>query len=1044
MAAPSTQAGSLDDAVNDVFLDYLLAEDAGRTPDARELLDAHPDLADKVLGFLDDREVVARQARLLRDLLRDVPDEGPTDHPPDLAGYEPLRYLAHGGMGVVYVAWQTLAQRSEAIKVIRDEALAGPAERQRFLVEAQRAAGLEHPNIIRIYHVGVVNDRPFFSMEYAAGGSVAGRVQALRGQWDEVATLLRTVAHAVHFAHQRGVLHCDLKPANILLADDGTPRVADFGLAEVLRPGVTPKPAGPDPVASQKVDSDPAMRDFSPNAANASTVDNPVTESYLSRHVIAGTPGYMAPEQARGERGLTVAVDVYGLGAILYQCLTERAPFRGDTPEQTLQQVREQAPTPPRRHAAVVPRDLEAICLKCLEKDPEDRYASAAALAEDLRRFLAREPVEARPIGRLTQLVRRLRRRPLTAALGAVAALLAIALVATGCWWLWRLEYEYRLEQQLYTKNVGRAKKLIDAGHLSEARETLEECSERLRCWEWHYLRGLCRQELRLQGHEGAVESVRYSPCGRYILTGGHDGTARLWDAKTGATLRTFGGHRGRVRARFTGEGRLVVSAGEENDVLVREADTDKEILHLKGVGNLIACDRQGRHLAVCLGNTVRLYDLRDGRERRAVAERRFDAFVLALDFNPDGARLAVGGFKGQVDLLQVPSLEVESRFSSPDHDTIWALAFSPDGKRLVASLGSPLLWDLTGKDKGFAVLPGTGMFCCRNLAFSPDSKRLVGAGNDGFVRVWDVDRRVMVPGTQQPQLTNDAAFSPDGTALAITRGWAVVVEPLAPRVVTNRPLASYPEAAEEVEAVACSPDGTKVASLVADVVLLHDLGGGEPQRYCVPRGQPGKVKRCLGVGDNGRILVATAEAPDGRPRVVIRDAKTGGEVASTWVRHKVQSLAFDHKGRLYWGDNGGHVHRLAPGSSAAESLEVSHGRAVTALACSPDGGLIATGGVDLTVQIWRGGERLHVRRGHDSPPECLAFSPDGRRLVSGGSDGRMKVWDVGSGVELFELSGHGGKVVSAVAFDRAGERLASCGHDGVVRLWDGSQDAGR
>jgi WD40 repeat protein/serine/threonine protein kinase len=1041
MAAPSTQTGALDDAVLDVFLDYLLAEDAGQAPDAAKLLADHADLADQLREVLDDREVVARQARPLRDVLRDVPDERPTDRPPDLAGYEPLRYLAEGGMGVVYVAWHTLAKRDEAIKVIRQEALAGPAERQRFLVEAQRAAGLEvHPNIIHVYYVGEVDGRPYFSMEYATGGNLAGRVQSLRGQWDEVATLLRTVARAVHFAHQGGVLHRDLKPANILLAADGTPRVADFGLAEPLRPDVAAKPTAPVaavPPASETADYQPASGDVH----SAPTVQDPPGSRQTSRRVIAGSPPYMAPEQARGDRKLTVATDVYGLGAVLYELLTGEPPFRGDSADQIRKQVLEQPPVPPRRRDRRVPRDLEAICLKCLEKDPARRYASAAALAEDLGRFLAGKPVEARRPGRPRRLLMWSRRQPLTAALVAVVALLLVALLAIAGRWMWRLIEEHEGDQQrLYDGNVGRAKQFIDAGQLDEARDALEGCPERLRGWDWHYLRRLCRQGLRLEGHEGAVQSVRYSPDGGRVVTGGQDGTARLWDAKTGELLRTFVGHHGRVTARFTAEGRLVVSAGEEKTVLVREADTGNEVLRLEGVGDLIACDRQGKHLAVFSAKEqkFRLYDL---SQKRAVAERPYKAFVMAFDFSPDGSRLAVGGFESKIDLLSVPSLELVYQVSPPDRDTVWALAFSPDGNRLVASLRRPLVVDLTNNGKVLAVLPGTGMYHCHSLAFSPDGKGVVGAGNDGYVRVWDLERGVMVRGpAQQAHLVNDAVFSPDGTALAISRGKAVVVEPLAPRVVMNQPIASYPEAAE-VEAVAFSHDGNKVASLVADKVLLHDLGGRELFRFDVPRGQPGRTKRCLRV-EAGRVLVAAAEASDDRPRVVIRDAVTGDEVASTWVTHEVQSLAFDHQGRLHWGDSGGHVRRWdGVTGRAAETLEVNHGQAVTALACSQDGSLLATGGLDLTVQIWRGGKRLHVRRGHDSPPECLSFSHDGRRLVSGGSDGRMKVWDVESGVELFELSGHEGKVITALAFDRAGKQLVSCGHDGVVRLWDGTPE---
>jgi WD40 repeat protein len=754
--------------------------------------------------------------------------------------------------------------------------------------------------------------------------------------------------------------------------------------------------------------------------------------------VIAGTPEYMAPEQARGDSKLTVAVDVYGLGAVLYELLTGQPPFRGPNREETRRQVREERPVSPRARDRRVPRDLSAICMKCLHKDPERRYGSAAALAEDLRRFLAREPVEARPVGRSVRLFMWARRQPAPAALGALVALLAVALVVVGGWWLWRLSVDHERDQwRLYAHNVDRANQFILVGHFYQAREALEECPANLRGWDWYYLDNLCRQGLRLEGHEQAVESVRYSPCGKYVLTGGHDGTARLWDARTGALLRTFDRHRpGRVTAQFTDNGRLVVSAGQEQDVFVRERDTGKVVLHLVEAGACFACDIEGRHLAVIdSSQKLRLFALPGGRE---VGVKQLGSLMIALTFSPDGKTLAMGGFKRMVELLDVDTLKV-TELMPPTRETVWALAFSPDGRYLAAGLGRPVLWDL--KTLEVATLQGTGMFHCNSLAFSHDSSRLAGTYRDGFVRVWEVEDRVLVRGPPRlGEMANDAVFSPDGMALAITRGRAVVVEPFLRDVETNCPLGGH--CCEELESVAIGPGGDVLASLGGDEVLVYSLYGGLPTRYEVERAPAGQTWRYLRIQRDGRILIASVDRGAWGLRITLREL-SGAKIASVTVAHEVQSLAFDDRDRLFVGDSTGQVHRWdwESGETEIKPVDVSHGKgSVTALAISRNGKLLATGGMDLTIQLWRNGKLLHtLKLGHEGPPASLAFTPDNKRLVSGGSDGRLVVWDVASGQKLFELSGHNRKVVSAVAFDRDGNRLVTCGYDGIVRIWDGT-----
>jgi hypothetical protein len=483
---PTTDDSARDCQLEAILHAYLQAVDAGQSPDRDTLLRQHPEFASKLAAFFADQDEVWQLARGMVEPgaraqpakeAATLPPAEPAAPSPDtqvhyFGDYELLDEIARGGMGVVYKARQISLNRSVALKMIIAGQLASPADVQRFYAEAEAAANLDHPNIVPIYEVGEHDGQHYFSMKLIDGGSLAAALGAARTHTASkaAAKLIATVARAVHYAHQRGILHRDLKPANILLARSDPihgirlggspdasghcePHVTDFGLARRLD----------------------AAGSLSPSGA------------------IIGTPSYMSPEQARASKGLTTATDVYSLGAILYELLTGRPPFRTDNVLETLKQVVEQELQPVRALNRRVDRDLETICLKCLRKEPGERCGSAEALADDLERWLRGEPIQARRVGTVKRVLKWARRKPAIAVL-TTAILAAVVLGVAGMAWQWQ-----RAERHLKDAEAARdqaksavkdAKQTLTYSNLEEA-EHLPLLHQRFPAWAekvefWH------------------------------------------------------------------------------------------------------------------------------------------------------------------------------------------------------------------------------------------------------------------------------------------------------------------------------------------------------------------------------------------------------------------------------------------------------------------------------------------------------------------------------------------------------------------------------
>ena len=758
MAGASIDYSEEDRRLDDILAAYLDEAESGRTPDRRRWLANHPEWADELSTFFANLDHLGRLTAPLRvqaaaDLIP-FPVVGSEEPQGDRIGYfgdyELIRELGRGGMGVVYEARQVSLGRVLALKMIAEGRLAPPDDLRRFRREAEAAAHLDHPNIVPIHEVGEHDGRPYFSMKLVDGGSLARTSEQSRLDPSVSARLLAIVARAIDYAHRRGILHRDLKPSNILLDRRGVPHVADFGLAR--RTG----------------------------AEGTSTIAD----------AIVGTPAYMAPEQAEGRReAVTTSADVYGLGAILYEILTARPPFRGKSVLDILQQVREREPDRPRSIDPSIPRDLETICLKCLEKEPARRYDSAEALAEDLERWLEGRPIAARRASVVERSYKWARRRPTAAAL-LLACLLAIGATALAVRGIrsaerWKAEvarHEAAREQAEvdgYADRIALAERAWSSNEVDRALALLDDCPDRLRRWEWHYLRRLCRGELRtIQGHSGVACSVAFAPDTSYFTCPDHRGGLTIWDASA-----------------------------------------DREVSHLRGHDGTafgVAFDARGTRLATAGSDgLVRVWDVATGRLVRSLPGH--GEWAAAVAFSPDGMRVASGGADRAVRVsdastgMQVFALEGHA-------GGVMGVAFSPDGTRLASAGadGSIVCWDArSGREE--RRLPGH-LGATRCVAFSPDGTRLASGGADRSVRIWDVATgREIVAFRAATTRVDGLAFSPDGRSLA-TGGLDRSVKVW--DAATGRELASYRGHQSPVFSVSYATDGLLIASASQDAVV--------------------------------------------------------------------------------------------------------------------------------------------------------------------------------------------------------------------------------
>ncbi len=977
------------------------------------------------------------------------PDE--PDDPDDLPAGELVRYfgdyqlrqvLGRGGMGIVYLADQLSLKRLVALKMIRSGYWADDDEIQRFQNEAQAVAQLDHPGIVTIHEVGEHRGQHYFSMPLVAGGGLDKQLGRFRDDPRAAARLVSKVARAIHYMHQRAILHRDLKPSNILLDEEGDPHVTDFGLA-------------------RRMDGD---HDLSRSGA------------------IVGTAPYMSPEQAIGSRrSLTTATDVHGLGTILYALLTGHAPFTGTSLPEILMRVRDHMPVRPSVENPHVDRDVETICLRCLEKDPRRRFDSAAALANELDRYLDGKPILSRPVSAWERGVKWARRRPLAAALVGVSGLAAFTLVGLAV----ALSYQGKLRAAhaavsrslenerrfLYENRVIFADRVLHENNTRRAEALLDECPPDRREWEWHYLKRQCHPELWTgPTPDGAIYSVAFRPDGRLIASVGATGhSIRLWDAENGTEIRSFptsSAHPFSVAFSPDGtrlallEGRRGNAAGQ---VSVREVETGRVVFthSLDEVWQFasVAFSPDGRALLTCSGGGLKdgwfhILDAESGEER--LHRTTPGKLVSGTGFIEGGRAVAaaVGRLNtadpkaepGEVWIWDTQSGERRARLSGHT-DPLLGLATSPDGTR-IASCGydaTVRVWDVA-QGQAITVYRGHDQ-CVNQVVFSPDGRRIASTSDDGSAHIWEAETGqplVLLRGHQGPFLA--VAFSPDGRRL-VTGGedgaikvWDAEADKSATTLVGHALVA---------RGVCFRPDGVLLASCGLDAtVKLWDVRSGLLVRSLTGHRDP---VYGLAFSPDGRLLATAGgdwQHPERPGEVILWDVASGRPI-HTLSAHKgiAWCVAFSPDGL-----------RLASGGGEAYSpdqdvivWDVATGRqrqrfpgmaaGVIRVAFTPDGRrLAAVFGRDVESWDAESGENRISYVGHEGPVKGLAFSPDGRHIVTCGYDQTARLWDAASGREVRALRGHAGWI-NGLAISSDGRRIVTGSHDQILKIWDPNLD---
>ena len=946
----------------------------------------------------------------------------------EIQGFRLEVEIGSGGMGTVWQAIQTSTNRVVAVKMILGGFAAKSTDQIRLMAESVAMASVKHPNVLEVLEFGNAYGRPFLAMEYLPGGSLEDRIRTQK-RFDPKAAahLLVRICNGVQAAHDLGIVHRDLKPQNILFNNEDEPKVIDFGLAKQFEVSV-----------------------------------NTVS------HVVLGTPCYMAPEQAEGKsRFVGPEADIYALGVILYECLTGVLPFNGDNHLHILRMVSETSPKSPRVHVPSLPRDIERICLKCLAKEPNDRYRSCQELAEDLQRFIQGKPVLARkssPWSRAWFWAKK--NRVLAATAASALFLLLISSMGFAGLSIWALternnartkesqatqseahalSQQNLAESQVYIGNVQRALSEWKFGKPQTARDRLEACPFERRDWEHDFVNtSVGSNQVVLEGHGAEVQSIAYSPDGNWIASGSDDQTLRIWDANRGIQVAQLKGISGFVRSvSFSADGKTLASASTDGMINIYEVPT----WNLK-----TTVDGSSDHVAPF-----------------------FFRKTVALD--PTGKTLAAGMMSSGIIVFTDTQSGRQTNLFKYKTNHINQIAYSGNGKRLIAGLdrNTVVIWDMDqGKIRHELVIGGREAVKC--VCFSRDGKTFAAGGDDNKVRIWDEAKGNLIHVlTGHSDTVTSVAFTPDGKWIAsgsddqTIRIWNAETGDLV-RVLKGH--------GDVLRGVVFSPLGGKLASASWDkTVRIWDysrdqsnlvLDTGAKKSRDVSLSRDGKLMAAA--RDDGFVKVWSGDTQFvlSRPNLVnganhlscVDFSPDGGRVIAggadaklyIWDTHSqklvhvvtghqatIQSCCHTVDGKRLITASDDKTIRIWDAESLVEIRTIGiHKAPVLGLAVSRDGKWFASASNDKTVKIWSAADyalRLDLV-GHTHTVRCVAFSPDGKSVVTGDTNKTIRIWDMNNGKLLKTLKGHNDGI-TRVCYSPEGGRILSASFDNSLKLWD-------
>jgi len=920
--------------------------------------------------------------------------------------YTILQELGQGGMGTVHKAIDNRLHRTVALKRINLDGLGYSHGATEFVAEVRMVASLLHPDIVRVHDYDQFVLEPYFTMDYLAGGSLNSA--AVRVLYDNdpvrIAQWLTQIARAVHYAHEKGVLHRDLKPLNILFDDSYKPYVADFGLGLVKHP----------------------EQPFWTQAGWG----------------IAGTLSYTSPEQARGDRELGRTVDVYGLGAVLYFMLTGRPPFPTNPPQERaeiLLQVRERLPIPPSQLNLTADPKLEKICLKCLEKDPNKRFLTAEDLATELEGYV-REIHDAAMLE-----AKRLKERADRLLYDSDMQLIQLELAAHRI-----VPARERLETHRNDKHhhgfefhylsrlcyselaVLDTQQSLCVAFSPDGRRIAGGSGKTIHVWNAE----TGERERILEGHASSVMGLTFCPDGR-LASASWDKTIRVWDLETGGSDQSLG-HTDRVLAvAVSPDGRRLASASSDGTVRIWDGRPGGANRVPEG-HDAAECSRRG----VCWACSA--------------VERVLEGHTSSVEgvaFSPDSSRLASASSDGTIRIWDSETCALE-RILEGHTSSVFGVAFSPEGRRLASASadGTIRIWNATS-GKAERTLTGSAE-TIRGAAFSPDDRRIAAASADGTVRVWDAGtgrlERTLLGHTGEVW---GVAFSPDGRRIAgasmdkTVRVWSAMEE-------QDRLLDGPGE--PTFCAAASNPDGSKIVAAFKGDLLnaavrlwTWDLGSGQSKI----------VGENLEIGWVHHHGFTHLVEPDGRRNLIVPGSKglldlvpVAPEMYEIIVRELRRRRPTSHafslvKGRRRWawGFMGGGVEVWDLERGQIEHVFVDHTNEIEDLAFSPDGRRLAAVSCTGVVCLWDADVGRLEKRFHDgeidsqtvwTPQQFVLFSPDGHRIASTPGDHSIRVWDAVTG-RLEQNLGYNG-VLATLAFSPDGDRIATVDVMwGVVQLWD-------